>query len=431
MTRDPLFPSRPPMGWNSWDCYGASVTEAEVRGNADYMQEHLLASGWEYVVVDIQWYEPGAVSSTYRPHVPLEMDAYSRLIPATNRFPSAADGAGFRLLADAVHAQGLKFGIHIMRGIPRQAAHANTPILGTSATARDIAHPNSICPWNTDMYGVDASKEGAQAYYDSLFALYAEWGVDLVKVDDISASRLYHFHAAEIGLIRRALDGCGRPMVLSLSPGPAPLEHGEFLQANANMWRLTDDFWDQWPGLAEMFVRCHEWTPFRSPGHWPDPDMLPLGHIGLRSVDGGAGDRMTRFTQDEQRTLMTLWCISKAPLMFGGELRDNDPWTLALITNRRVLDIQRSSSENRQLWRHEDSVAWTAQGERGQTYLALFNLGEKAATLSATYSELGLTSPVHAVELWSGEMLPVGPDTLPDTLSATVPPHGAVVVELS
>ena len=414
------------MGWNSWDCYGASVTEAEVRGNASYMAEHLLAFGWEYVVVDIQWYEPGAVSSTYRPYVPLEMDAYSRLIPATNRFPSAADGVGFRALADAVHAQGLKFGIHIMRGIPRQAVHANTPLLGTSVTARDIAHPNSICPWNTDMYGVDASKEGAQAYYDSLFALYAQWGVDLVKVDDISASRLYHFHAAEIRLIRQALDGCGRPMVLSLSPGPAPLEHGEFLQANANMWRLTDDFWDQWPTLAEMFGRCHEWTPFRTPGHWPDPDMLPLGHLGLRSVDGGAGDRMTRFTQDEQRTLMTLWCVSRAPMMFGGELRDNDPWTLSLITNRRVLEIQRSSRDNRQLWRRGDAVAWTARGERGQTYLALFNLGETGATCSASYSELGISSAVHVEDLWSGEVLPPGPDAL----SATVPPHGVRVFEL-
>ncbi|WP_407542336.1 glycoside hydrolase family 27 protein (plasmid) [Deinococcus radiomollis] len=420
------------MGWNSWDCYGASVTEAEVRGNAGYMAEHLLAYGWEYVVVDIQWYEPGANSSLYRPFVPLEMDGYSRLIPATNRFPSAANGVGFRALAHAVHAQGLKFGIHIMRGIPRQAVHADTPLLGTSVTARDIAHPNSICPWNTDMYGVDASKEGAQAYYDSLFALYAQWGVDLVKVDDISASRLYHFHAAEILLIRRALDGCGRPMVLSLSPGPAPLEHGEFLQANANMWRLTDDFWDQWPGLAEMFGRCHEWTPFRSPGHWPDPDMLPLGHLGLRSVDGGAGDRMTRFTHDEQRTLMTLWCMSRAPLMFGGELRDNDPWTLSLLTNRRLLEIQRSSSGNRQLWRRGGSghsgegVAWTAQGEQGQTYLALFNLGETEDTFHVPYRELGLTAPVRAEELWSGDVVPPGPDTL----STTVTPHGVRLFEL-
>lgn len=182
------------------------------------MAEHLKDFGWSYITVDIQWYEPGAVSSLYRPFVPLVMDEYSRLMPAENRFPSAAGGQGFKPLADYVHSLGLKFGIHIMRGIPRQAAHAGTAILGTEATAREIAHTNSICPWNTDMYGVDASKEGAQEYYNSLFELYAQWGVDLVKVDDIAASRLYDTHQQEIALISRAIENCGRPMVLSLSP---------------------------------------------------------------------------------------------------------------------------------------------------------------------------------------------------------------------
>lgn len=425
MTQKPLFHSRPPMGWNSWDCYGASVTEAEVLGNADYMAEHLLAFGWEYVVVDIQWYEPGANSSLYRPFVPLEMDAYSRLIPAANRFPSAANGVGFKALADAVHARGLKFGIHIMRGVPRQAVQADTPILGTSVTARNIAHPNSICPWNTDMYGVDPDKPGAQAYYDSLFALYAGWGVDLVKVDDVSASKLYDIHAREIPMLRQALDRCGREMVLSLSPGPAPLEYAGVLSSNANMWRLTDDFWDQWPPLEEMFERCHEWTPHRGAGHWPDPDMLPLGHIGLRSVDGGAGDRMTRFTHDEQRTLMTLWCMSKAPLMFGGELRDNDSWTLALLTNRRVLEIQQHSRRNRQFRREGNEVVWTAQGRDGALFLALFNLGDTPLNINVTAEQLGVSLPDVLLDLWTGEEV----KTYEQGISRTVPAHGVALLE--
>jgi len=417
------------MGWNSWDCYGASVTEAEVLGNAEYMAEHLLAFGWEYVVVDIQWYEPGANSSLYRPFVPLETDGFSRLVPAVKRFPSAAGGVGFRALADAVHARGLKFGLHIMRGIPRQAVHADTPILGTTATARDIAHPNSVCPWNTDMYGVDVSKPGAQDYYDSLFALYAEWGADLVKVDDLSASKLYGIHADEVMMIRRALDRCGRPMVLSLSPGPAPLEYAKLFETHASMWRLTDDFWDQWAPLKEMFDRCHEWTPHRGPGHWPDPDILPLGHIGLRSVDGGAGDRFTRFTQDEQRTLMTLWCVSKAPLMFGGELRDNDAWILALLTNRRVLAIQQSSSGNRQFSRDGDRVVWTAQGDAGQVYAALFNLGDAPDTVTldlGSLSSSGTEGRWRAEDLWDGE----GPLDVAGALSVQVAPHGVRLFEL-
>jgi alpha-galactosidase len=425
MTQEPSFPSRPPMGWNSWDCYGASVTEAEVLGNADYMAEHLLAFGWEYVVVDIQWYEPGANSSLYRPFVPLETDAYSRLTPAVNRFSSAANGVGFKALADAVHARGLKFGIHIMRGIPRQAVHANTPILGTPVTARDIAYPNSICPWNTDMYGVDPNKPGAQEYYDSLFALYAEWGVDLVKVDDISASRLYHIHTGEISMLRQSLDRCGRPMVLSLSPGPAPLEYGEFLSTNANMWRLTDDFWDQWPPLEEMFERCHEWTPYQGSGHWPDPDMLPLGHLGLRSVDGGAGDRMTRFTRDEQRTLMTLWCMSKAPLMFGGELRDNDPFTLSLITNHRVLEIQQCSSENRQVRREGNEVVWSARSREDTPLLALFNLGETPLDVNVTAELLGASLPDSMLNLWTD----VRATRDGEKIGLTVPAHGVALLE--
>ena len=212
----------PPMGWNSWDCYGASVTEEELLGNARYMAENLKEYGWEYIVCDIQWSEPTADSCWYHKFAELNMDEYSRLIPAENRFPSSKGGQGFKPIADQIHDMGLKFGIHIMRGIPRQAVHRNTKILGTDKTARDIAHPASICVWNTDMYGVDASQEGAQEYYDSIFELYASWGVDYVKVDDLARVDVGPDAPgagfSEIRLIRNAIEKCGRPIVLSLSP---------------------------------------------------------------------------------------------------------------------------------------------------------------------------------------------------------------------
>lgn len=421
------FAPTPPMGWNSWDCYGASVTEEEVRANAEYMAEYLQRYGWEYVVVDIQWYEPGANSSRYRPFVPLAMDEYSRLIPAANRFPSSAGGAGFKPLADYVHSLGLKFGIHIMRGIPRQAVHADTPILGSGAGARDIAHPNSICPWNTDMYGVDAERAGAQAYYDSLFRLYAEWGVDYVKVDDIAASRLYHFHEAEIGLIRKAIDGCGRDIVLSLSPGPAPLEFAEQLQAGANLWRLTDDYWDHWHLLRDMFERCEKWYRHVGPGHWPDCDMLPLGHLGIRSVDGGGGDRYTRFTRDEQVTMMTLWSIFRSPLMFGGELRDNDHWTMSLLTNEEVLAVHKGSRNNRPVAQEGDRIVWAAEGACGQVYAALFNIGEAAADVRVAFAQLGIEGPRAVRDLWQHCELGIRDSSF----GLMLPPHGAALVRLS
>ncbi|GAA0387619.1 glycoside hydrolase family 27 protein [Paenibacillus motobuensis] len=423
----PICASTPPMGWNSWDCYGASVREEEVRGNAEYMARYLKSYGWEYVVVDIQWYEPGAYSSQYRPFVPLEMDAYSRLIPAKNRFPSSAGGKGFKPLADYVHGLGLKFGIHIMRGIPRQAVHAAAPILGTSATARDIAHPNSICPWNTDMYGVDPEKEGSQAYYDSLFRLYSEWGVDFVKVDDIAASRLYGYHAAEVELIRRAIDGCDREIVLSLSPGPADLEVAQHLSRHANMWRMTDDYWDHWHLLYGMFERCEKWAAFAEPGHWPDCDMLPLGHLGIRSVDGG-GDRYTRFTRDEQITMMTLWVICRSPLMFGGELRDNDEWTLSLLTNEEVLHLHRYGTGGRIVFREGDVTVWTARDEEGQAYLAMFNLGEGplVSRLELALAEAGESFPT-AMDLWSRCEMEVHEGAV----VVSLPPHGSILLKLA
>lgn len=428
MTNHHQWAETPPLGWNSWDCYGAAVNEEEVRGNAQYMAEHLKPYGWEYIVVDIQWYEPGAVSSAYRPYVPLEMDACSRLIPAANRFPSAADGQGFKPLADYVHGLGLKFGIHIMRGIPRQAVHADTPLLGTNATARSIAKTwnGAICKWNTDMYGVDPSKDGAQAYYNSLFELYASWGVDYVKVDDIADSLLYGIQLDEIQLIRKAIDTCGRPMVLSLSPGPAPLEFAEELKAYANLWRMTDDFWDIWRLLHGMFERCEKWAPHVGAGNWPDCDMLPLGHIGIRSVDGGASDRWTRFTRDEQQTMMSLWAIFRSPLMFGGELRDNDEWTLSLLTNEEVLDVLRHGRGARQLYRENERIVWTSEGSEGVRYVALFNASDDVQTLQVTPSQLGTDAIGSVRDLWNREEL----GTLGE-LSFTLAPHASILLKLT
>ncbi|WP_462410528.1 glycoside hydrolase family 27 protein [Neobacillus sp. Marseille-QA0830] len=420
------YAKTPPLGWNSWDCFGASVTEDEVRGNADYMAKHLKPFGWKYVVVDIQWYEPGANSSAYRPFVPLEMDEYSRLTPAVNRFPSAAEGKGFQPLADYVHSLGLKFGIHIMRGIPRQAVHANMPILGTRARARDMAHSNSICPWNTDMYGVNASKEGAQEYYDSLFQLYAQWGVDFVKVDDLAASKLYHFHKDELKLIRQAIEKCGREIVLSLSPGPAPLEYADEFMTNANMWRMTDDFWDEWSLLYKMFEHCEKWSEYVGPGHWPDCDMLPLGHIRIRSVEGGRTQQWTQFTKEEQITMMTLWSIFRSPLMFGGELRDNDEWTLSLLTHKEVLEVNQHSHDNRLVFRKGDHVAWTAKSQEDHTFLALFNVGEETATLHVPLEQLQLFSGKKVRDLWKQEEM----GEVEDVVEQTLPPHGAVLLKL-
>lgn len=416
----------PPMGWNSWNAYGASVTEDEVIGNAEYMARYLKPFGWEYIVVDIQWYEPTADSSIYKPFVPLEMDAYSRLMPAANRFPSAADGKGFKPLADRIHELGLKFGIHIMRGIPRQAVHGNTPIWGTDIRAREIAHSSSICLWNTDMYGVDPARAGAQQYYNSLFELYAAWGVDFVKVDDIS----YPYSQGEIELVRNAIDRCGREIVLSLSCGPTPIEMAAHVKKHARMWRITGDFWDRWEDLFKEFERCHVWSAHTGPGNWPDADMLPLGHLAIRSFEHGIGDRWTRFSQDEQRTMMTLWCISRSPLMIGSELRDMDDWTLSLLTNPEVLRVANHSHSGRQLFRngvYDQHIAWTAVDEEGDYYLALFNTGVKESRMEVQLSQMGLTGNWVLRDLWEHTAM----GEVSESVTAIVPSHGVRLFKLT
>ena len=396
----------PPMGFNTWDCYGAGVNEAQLLANARYMRDHLKAYGWEYVVCDIQWYEPTAVNTAYHPFADLCMDGFSRLTPAENRFPSAKGGRGFGPIADEIHAMGLKFGIHILRGIPRQAVHRNTPTVTPGVTARMIAQSYSLCPWNTDMYGVDPDAPGAQAYYDSLFALYAAWGVDFVKVDDIANTEFNpaepYSAQREIEMIRAAIDRCGRDMVLSLSPGPAPLEKAEHLKAYANMWRVSGDFWDRSDALYKTCL-CEAWYSHVSPGCWPDCDMLPLGTLQLTETDPRYKARKTRFTENEQRTVMNLWCMFRSPLIFGGELTLLDDFTLSLITNRELLEIDQASAGNRPVRADENEAVWTCTDGDGNTVFAFFN--KTPAPRTVTYAFGDDASALY--DLWSKQTSPL------------------------
>lgn len=385
------------MGWNSWDCYGTTVTEAEVKSNADFMAKHLKQHGWQYIVVDIQWSDPQAKSHGYRPNAELAMDAYGRLIPAVNRFPSSAGGRGFKPLADYVHGLGLRFGIHIMRGIPRQAVKANLPVLGGKVKAGEIADVHSVCPWNSDMYGVDMSRPGAQEYYDSLLKMYAGWGIDYIKADDIARPA----HRAEIAALHRAIQKTGRPIVLSLSPGPAMVKDAVFLGENANMWRISDDFWDDWKALRLNFILMSIWGGAGRPGAWPDADMLPLGHIGLRAERGA--DRMTRFTRDEQRTVMSLWSIGQSPLMFGGDLpSSNDDFTMSLITNEEVIAVDQGGRGGSAFAEGGNSVVWTADApEPRAKYLAVFNVGDRGPIdIRVEWQALGLPEKCLLRDLW-------------------------------
>jgi hypothetical protein len=414
------FAPTPPMGWNSWDAFATTVTEDQIKAEADYMAANLKAFGWQYIVVDIQWYEPKADSFNYRAGATLTLDEWSRLQPATNKFPSAVDGHGFKSLADYIHSKGLKFGIHMMRGISRQAVAQNTPIMGTTAHAADIADTNSTCPWNPDMYGVEMTKPGAQEYYDSIFQQAASWGLDFVKVDDLSRP----YHLAEIEAIRKAIDKTGRPIVFSTSPGATPVTQGAHVMQHANMWRVSDDFWDSWQSLFEQFKRLYDWTPYRDNGHFPDADMLPLGAV--RQVPGYKGGPWTRFTKDEQVTMMTLWAMARSPLIMGGDLTKNDAWTMSLLTNSEVLAVNQSSSHNHQLFNRDGFIGWIADvPDSKDKYLGLFNTrhAETNSAITVSFAEMGVKGTATVRDLWQHKDL----GHFENTFSPEIAPHGAAL----
>lgn len=423
------FITKPPMGWNSWDCYGAGVTEDELLGNAEFMRDRLKQYGYQYVVCDIQWYEPAAKGNVYNNFADLCMDEYSRLIPAANRFPSSANGAGFKPIADKIHSMGLKFGIHIMRGIPRQAVHRNTRIYGTTARARDIASQFSLCPWNTDMYGVDTEKRGAEEYYDSLFKLYASWGVDFVKVDDIANTEFSpqnpYSAEKEIEMIRAAIDRSGRDMVLSLSPGPAPLNKAEHLSKNANMWRISGDFWDRWDKLLNMFSLCEKWYPYVKDGSFPDCDILPLGKLCIDGSYMGDMGRDSGFTKEEQKNMMTLWAVFRSPLFFGGELRLTDNYTLSLVTNPEVINVNQNSEKPLLVYNKGGIAVWQTKIENC-TAVAVFNLSDEEKHYKLSFSDLGIENVRAVRDLWARKDI----QKCENDVAVSLKPHSSAFFEI-
>jgi alpha-galactosidase len=420
----------PPMGWNSWDGYGTTVNELDVKGNADWMAKNLKSLGWQYVVVDMEWFVTNPTPEGNSKTFDYVLDSSGRYMPAPNRFPSAANGAGFKPLADYVHSLGLKFGIHILRGVPKQAVAKNLPVANSIFRASDAADTSDTCPWNYDNYGADASKPAPRAYYDSIVKLYASWDVDLIKVDCIAS---HPYKGDEIRIFSEALAHSGRPIALSLSPGPAPVEKITELRKYAQMWRISDDIWDIWhsnvkypQGLGDQFANVAKWAGMAQPGHWPDADMLPLGYLGPAPGWGKARD--TRLTHDEQRTLMTLWSIFPSPLMVGGDLTRADGWTTSLLTNSEVIAMDQHSKGNHPAITTDKIIVWTAKPDSGAGYyVAVFNISDAAQNVHYTWKDLKLMGRRYKLrDLWSHKDL-----TVADSLETNVPSHATVLYRLT
>ncbi|WP_229720850.1 glycoside hydrolase family 27 protein [Dyella nitratireducens] len=421
----------PPLGWNSWDAYGFTIQEADFKANAKELAK-LNAYGWTYVVIDEGWYMGNPFGDKLQ-HRDYAMDVHGLLIPASKRFPSSADGQGFKPLADWVHAQGLKFGIHIVRGIPKQAVDANLPIAGSSFHAVDAADTADTCNWDDGTYGVRDNAAG-QAYYDAMLALYARWGVDFLKVDCI-ADRPYKI--SEIRQIAAAIRKTGRPIVLSLSPGPTQLSHAAEIRQYGQMWRISNDVWDGWTfvhehpnddfpmGVRDIFDRLPLWAGQAHDGRWPDADMLPFGVLAPHPGWGDA--RHSRLTLDEERTQLSLLAIARSPLILGANLTKLDEATRALLTNKDVIAVDQDSHDNHPIEHlpagFEHLRVWVASGKAGERYVAVFNLDDKPASAEASWDALGLTSGKHAArDLWRSLRLDAS-----DRLKIDLPAHGGVL----
>jgi alpha-galactosidase len=424
----------PPMGWNSYNCFGSAVHEDEVKANADYMAKNLKQYGWSYIVVDFLWsYDnpPGSrIGNPFQKNLAdgsfipwLTMDQWGRLMPQPTKFPSAFGGKGFGPLADYVHSLGLKFGIHVMRGIPRQAVWAKSPVKGTNGITADmIADTNSTCPWMNHMYGLDMKKPGAQEYLNSLLELYASWGVDFIKVDDIARP----YREAEIEGYRKAIDNCGRPVVLSLSPGATPLKEAAHVVKNANMWRMADDFWDNWNEITGMMKYAEQWQGIGGPGHWPDCDMIQIGKLSKRGPVGE--ERYSRFTPDEEYTHMTFWCIFRSPLMLGGNLPENRPFELQLFNNSEVIAVNQNGDNPRELYKNDGASVWYSHVQNSKDiYVAMFNLSDTASDVAVSFAALGLGNKVIVRDLWKKQDL----GRFKKEYHQMINKHGAVLLKLS
>ncbi len=406
------------MGWNSWNSLDFRATETDIKNIADYMSENLLEYGWEYVVIDAGWYYPPEITCNdgKMENIPQNLDKYGRLIPDVQKYPGAANNKGFKELADYIHSKGLKFGIHIMRGIPWNAATSDMPVKGSDLKASEIADTENTCNWNKSMYGIK-DYDGAKAYYRSLIELYSDWGVDFIKADDM----IRPLHEHELKALAEAIEEIDPGIVLSLSPGKANISDAQILTENSEMWRVSNDFWDDWKYVVPMFQLLKEWTPYRSYGNWPDADMLPFGKLRKNGGDEWVAsllnaspesiiDEYSRLSPNEMYSVMTLWTIARSPLILGGYLPENDDLTNKLLTNQKAINVNQQSVNNKEVYNQNNTIVWKATdaNNNGTSYLAVFNLADNKREIEISFEELGYESNIfRAYDIWDQKNLGV------------------------
>lgn len=402
---------KPPLGWNSFDAYGVYLHEEAALANIEAMATKLRPFGYEYFVVDNGWFgeyklQPGTRYAAEKHASDVRINGFGLLQPSKTYFP-----AGMQRIIDRAHARGLKFGLHLMRGIPRKAVELNLPVQGTRYTAREVANTSSVCAWCKYNYGINMQHPGGQAFYNSLVNQLARWGVDLIKADDLVP------YPDEIVGIANAIERCGRDIVFSLSPGGSVRMTDLPYFRRANMLRVTADIWDRRSDLDKAFEAWRAWQGRQYPGFWIDLDMIPFGQLLLMSppdsgdtgavkLAGYGSRRWSQLAKDEMRTFVTQRALAASPLMIGGDLPTLDADSLELLTNREMLACNQNGVMGALVWEKDGIEVWhaAARDAVGSGWLGIFNRAEskKSAALGAREFGLETGRRYHLEDIWMG-----------------------------
>ena len=394
----------PPMGWNSWNCWGNSVSQEKVAGSAKAMLEKGLADyGWAYINIDDGWQG-------------LRGGKYNAIQP-NSKFPD------IKALADYLHANGLKLGIYSAPWCGTYAGH-----IGSSCDNTEGTYPWVEAGIVDSVYKLDRSKMkrdslwyfGTYSFAGSDARQWAEWGVDYLKYDWNSNDPWW------LKDMRQALLATGRDIVYSISNSSKPAM-GPVLAGNAECWRTTGDIRDNWDSIFKIgFGGQDRWAGFKAPGRWPDADMLVVGKVGW-----GPKTHWTGLTPDEQFTHITLWSILSSPLLIGCDMEELDDFTLSLLCNSEVIDVNQDPLGIQGVRQYgDDSYAtYVKPLEDGSLAVAMFNLSLTPKNIGFVPSSLGLIGEQQIRDLWRQK--DIGRVDHGERWETEVAPHGVVFLRLS
>jgi alpha-galactosidase len=432
--------AKPPMGFNSYDSYGVFLNQETAKKIMGNMAQKYKPYGYEYFVMDAGWYYEFDVDpATKLPQHPLHsvpvlsnLDEYGLPEPSKVYFPD-----GIKVLADYAHVRGLKFGLHLMRGVFRQAVKENCKIKGTNILLKDIVDTLNICSWSDLCYGVDMKKPGAYKYYESMVDKMASWGVDFIKYDDITG------FPEEIDAIVDAINRCKQKIVLSLSAGlDAKIENLSCYQ-NSNMLRITDDIWDNQHSIDMSFVAMKKYQGRGIPGFWPDLDMIALGPLEVNDLNREIGPtkkgaRSSLFDKNQAQTFITQRAIFASPLIIGGDLLTMDDFTYKLLTNKDMITCNQNGVTGLQVYDQDSLEIYKAplRNKVTEGWLAVFNRKSTEAKVTLKKQNFGFYYPRPGLDelmnwkdyklrdIWNQEEY-----ILKDAVDFTIPANGVVFIE--